>query len=142
MKELYVVIPGVIIGTLGYLTNRFCDRLTCDGFPCPPSWVFGTVWPVLYLLIGISWYRAAPHHAALYWGLIFLLGAWLVLYPCLRAIRMAAADLVLSVSVAVYLIYRLMMQQDQGSAFLLMPLVAWLSFATYLNVRSMMRLGF
>ena len=136
MKELYVVVPAVVIGTCGYLTNRFCDRLACDGFPCPPSWVFGTVWPVLYLLIGISWYRAVPRHAPLYWVLTLLLGAWLGLYQCLRATKVAAADLVLSVMVAVYLVFRLL-QHERASAFLLMPLVAWLSFATYLNVRSM-----
>ena len=52
----------------------------------PPPYIFGIVWPILYLLLGLSWIHSNPQQNQLVDGLFFtlssLLAFWIVVYAC------------------------------------------------------------
>ena len=106
----------------------------------PPSWVFGPVWTLLYVLIGVSawrvWrvggFRRDPVALALFaaqWTLNF---AWTGIFFGLRRPGLALAEIValLVLIAATALRFR---RHDRAAAWLLAPYLAWVAFATALN---------
>ena len=98
----------------------------------PPREVFGVVWPMLFVTTGVAWVLAKRTFAsdALYSTLTALCCLWLPLYTCLRYYRLSTLVLASCVAVAAAT-----MATTEGAPerWLLVPLVTWLSFATYLN---------
>ena len=85
----------------------------------PPAWVFGVVWPILYVTTGLSW---AHSKSDLLFGVITgLCCAWLVTYVFLRRMRLSALILLTTMLLT-------MMERS------LAPLSVWLTFATFLNL--------
>ena len=107
----------------------------------PPSWVFGVIWPILYIMMGIAaglvWNKQPEQHfftAAMEMFLFQLLlnGLWTPLFFKLHAIGWALAELLLLwivILVTVIIFYRLF----KVSGILLLPYLTWVSFAIYLN---------
>ena len=99
----------------------------------PPGYVFGIVWPILYLLMSISAFRTFDETKDLFliqllfnalWSWIFfafqmpfvaLLNIWLLIY--------------LNIKINLKMFY-----QDKLSGLLFIPYVLWLFFASYLNL--------
>ncbi|MHA3703358.1 TspO/MBR family protein [Jatrophihabitans sp. YIM 134969] len=103
----------------------------------PPAGVFGPVWTVLYLLIGVAGWRLAAHPVgrkviALHLVQLALNAAWPHAFfargrkPVALAV-IGALDAVLAVEVAA------VVRRDPATAALLAPYLAWCGFATALN---------
>jgi len=105
----------------------------------PPSWVFGPVWSVLYVLMGVALFlvwRADRHgrdRAVALWATqLALNAAWSLIFFGRRAIGPALAEiLVLWVAVAATVVA--FHRQDRTAGRLLVPYLGWVSFATLLN---------
>ena len=97
----------------------------------PPDWVFGIVWPGLYLTTGIAWAMSGPDVDLPLGAATMLSCSWLVVYTCLRARMLAACVLLCTVfsSLAATL-----SSPSRAARRLLVPLTAWTAFATYLNL--------
>lgn len=103
----------------------------------PPSWVFGPVWTVLYLIIGISfylvWKRKYDKIAFTIFGVQLVLNAlWSVLFFGLKMPFLAFIEIVflwLSIMLMIFYFYRI----SRISAYLLIPYVLWVTFAAILN---------
>jgi tryptophan-rich sensory protein len=99
----------------------------------PPNWVFGLVWPVLYITTGVGW--ALMKHTvaadAMLAVVTLLCCLWLPVYLCLQWYVVATAILILAAGVTVATI--LVSPVDVFKWFLA-PLAGWLSFATFLNI--------
>ena len=103
----------------------------------PPNWIFGPVWSVLYIMIGIAGWRAwrlgARGPLALVWwcqlGLNFL---WSPVFFSLHRIDLALAVILLLLSAILTFIY-LGWGKDRLAALLMLPYGAWVSFASALN---------
>ena len=106
----------------------------------PPNWIFGPVWTALYILMGIAaWrvWRAADRDTARGPLAVFALQlavnlGWSVAFfglrnPGLAVIVILALDLLV---LATALMFR---RIDRLAAWLLVPYLAWISFATVLN---------
>ena len=72
----------------GYLVSYFCKMDNSPGFVVkfrPPSFVFAIVWPILYILLGISWIYSVKKYSIvndlLFLILINLLTIWIYIYP-------------------------------------------------------------
>lgn len=116
---------GVAISLIWVVTRRSCRSASFDPFKSPlrpPGWVFGIVWPLLFVTAGASWVLA--YHTTISCALYatFLCCLRLPLYTCLRHYR-AATVAVATLVLATYV-----------WKWFTLPLVLWLSFATYLNV--------
>lgn len=106
----------------------------------PPAWVFPVVWSILYIMMGIAlllMVRSDHEYKAAAVGLFFiqllLNFFWSPLFFVGRRYTAAAIVLLLmllSTSALAVVAWNI----DTRASLLLMPYIAWMCFATYLNV--------
>ncbi len=106
----------------------------------PPSWVFGPVWTLLYIAMAVAawlvwrtggWKLRAPALTAfvVQWALNAL---WTPLFFGLHRVDLALVDIVLmwfAIAATIAMFYRI----SKPAAYLLVPYLAWVTFATALN---------
>lgn len=107
----------------------------------PPAWVFGVVWPILYLGLGIAMAILADRHTSgqvfALAGLVVLLNAWWIAFgKTCRPVPALAAICVITVYATA--VARSSYKANKVSGALIAPLVAWLSFATVLSVQQVL----
>ena len=107
----------------------------------PPNWVFGPVWTTLYLLMAFAVWRILRLPAAsaerrwalsLFFAQLALNAAWSWMFfaahnPLLGLINIVPQILVIIATIVAF--YRI----DRMAGWCLMPLAAWVCFATFLN---------
>ena len=107
----------------------------------PPNWIFGPVWTVLYLLMGLSagivWSRGFHHKwvkTALYhFGFQLILnGLWSIVFfgfqnPLFGLLVIVALWILILRTIKWFRVV------SKQAAYLLYPYLAWVSFAIYLN---------
>lgn len=107
----------------------------------PPNWVFGPVWTVLYLFMGIAaflvWKKAGkqkPAHAALgIFALQLLLNMlWSIVFFGLRNPFLAFVEILILIAAIVWTMIRFY-RFSHAATYLLAPYLAWVIFAAYLN---------
>lgn len=105
----------------------------------PPSWLFAPVWTILYILMGVSFWLIWKSHSAekkhaMKWFFIQLAlnGIWSPIFFGAHAIDSALAIIVL-LWLTILLTILLFMKISKPAAWLLVPYLAWVSFATVLN---------
>ena len=110
----------------------------------PPAWLFGPVWTLLYLMIGLAGYFAWTHgrredRRAVFtaYGTQLLVNAlWSPLFFGMRRPDWALADLVL-LWFLILLCIAVFSQRSRLAAWLLLPYFFWVSFAGALNATIM-----
>ena len=105
----------------------------------PPNWVFGPVWTLLYLLMGISLYfvwvnKSKQKKIALIWfsAQLILNTLWSILFFGLKNPLAAFIEIIIlwfTILMTIIYFYRI----DKKSAYLLIPYILWVSFAAILN---------
>lgn len=121
---------------IGYLVSIKCKMNRRSGSSVrfrPPSYIFGIVWPILYLLIGYSWIQSTntileDRIDFLYISLSLLLGLWIVVYSCYEN---KLGSLYVMFIIFLNLLF-LMILVPEKSKLLLAPLCVWLLYATFL----------
>jgi len=106
----------------------------------PPGWIFGPMWTLLYTLMGVALYRVivrrhedgARAALGLFAAQLVLNGIWSPIFFGAEAIGVALAVIGLLV-VVVAVTIRHVMLVDRLAGWLLVPYLAWISFATLLN---------
>lgn len=108
----------------------------------PPNWLFGSVWPVLYLLMGISFYiiwdkglkkRRVKDALLAFFIQLYLNFMWLLLFFGLRSPSSALIDIVLlclAIAVTIILFWKL----SKTAGALLITYILWVSYAAVLNL--------
>lgn len=107
----------------------------------PPDWVFGPVWTLLYVLMAIAaWrvWRTADSDTArgpltLFALQLALTLGWIVVFFGLLKIGAAVATLVV-LDVGVIVTTLAFRTVDRIAALLMVPYLAWVGFATVLNI--------
>jgi len=104
----------------------------------PPAWLFGPVWTVLYGLIAVSgwlaWRRGATRPELALFGVQLVLNAlWTPLFFGLGWYEVAFAEILLLWLTIVALV-AVFSWRSRVSAVLLVPYLAWVSFAGALNI--------
>lgn len=106
----------------------------------PPNWLFGPVWTVLYALMAVAawrvWRSGPAARTALplaVWGVQLALNfAWSLLFFGRHDIGWALADIAalwLAIAATIALFGRI----DRPAAWMLVPYLVWVSYATALN---------
>jgi len=105
----------------------------------PPNWLFGPVWSILFLLMGISLLpiiKSKMRHkevAYLVFGTQLVLNIfWSIIFFGLQNPGLALFEIVFLWFVILMNIL-IFWKIDKWSGLLLIPYLAWVSFATYLN---------
>lgn len=136
-KKLIEIIILLIPILTGYIASAFCQIGKDAGSTLnirPPAWVFGVVWPILYLSLGFSWIFARRQQQiwadVLYSVLTLLLVLWIVVYGCAKNSKGGVYVLAGIIS----LLFASFSTGSILSKVLLCPLIGWIFLATFLNV--------
>ncbi len=108
----------------------------------PPNWLFPIAWSILYAMIAVSgWFVWQADELARTWPALAVYGVQLVLNACwsavffgMRRIDLALLELIalwLSIVAMIVMFYPI----SAAAAWLLVPYLAWVSFAGVLNYR-------
>lgn len=125
-KYLSLIVPLLMV----YIPSNFFPVNNNAGSNVPfrpPGYVFAIVWPILLILIGISWYKRL-NLSIYYLILSLLLGAWTIIYYYTNI--GSFIEIILTLLFTIFLIFY---KYDKLSSLLLLPLALWLSFASVLN---------
>lgn len=105
----------------------------------PPNWIFGPVWTTLFLLMGIALYliwskkgKEVKKALNIFWLHLGLNILWSALFFGLKNPGLAFIEILILLGFIVYvtiLFYRL----EKVAGLLLLPYLAWTTFATFLN---------
>jgi tryptophan-rich sensory protein len=106
----------------------------------PPGWVFGPVWSALYTMMAVAawlvWQRGgfAAQRRGLMWFItqLALNAAWTPLFFGLRLPVIAFGEILL-LWAAIAATLRAFLKVNRVAAWLLVPYLAWVSFAAVLN---------
>lgn len=110
-------------------------------FFSPPAWVFGPVWTILYIMIGISlflvWTKKADSdikRSALYifFAQLFLNAIWSPIFFGLQS-PFTALIIIALLWVTIIININIFYKVSKTAALLLVPYLLWVSFATVLN---------
>ena len=121
---IYILIPLI----LGMGTSLICRPSSNDNNKIS-KYTFIIIWPLLYILIGLSWYNNISC-SALFWLLNILLCSWLIVYSCINN-KMAAFYILLLSLVNTIMCYTCV--KDNLSKYYLSPLIVWLIVATIIS---------
>lgn len=102
----------------------------------PPGWVFGVVWPILYLLLAIFFVLLVKDKKSvksppliLFIIQIILNLGWTTIFFRFKMIKFALFLILLinALSIAIFVMIK------NNTKYLLLPYILWLTFASYLN---------
>ena len=99
----------------------------------PPGYVFGIVWPILYLLMSISAFRTFNETKNLFLIQLLFNAIWSWLFFAFQMPLIALMNICLLIYLNIKLNLK-MFYQDKLSGLFFIPYVIWLFFASYLNL--------
>ena len=99
----------------------------------PPGYVFGIVWPILYLLMSIAAFRTFKETKNLFLVQLLFNTLWSWLFFAFQLPFVALLDIWLLIYLNIKINLK-MFYQDKLSGILFIPYVLWLFFASYLNL--------
>lgn len=141
--SLCLALP-LVVGFSAALTNRpdisyWYDMLNKPAFN-PPNNIFGPVWGMLYIFMGISLYRVTNHPASpartkaivAFSAQLILSSWWSFIFFSWHRIDLAFFEIIaLWISVLVMIVF--FMRIDRLAAVMQIPYLLWISFAMALN---------
>ena len=99
----------------------------------PPGFVFGIVWPILYILMSISAYRTFTETGRIFFIQLVFNTAWSWMFFAFHMPFLALLNIWILIYWNTSLAFK-MIKIDKLSAILYSPYVIWLIFASYLNL--------
>ena len=99
----------------------------------PPSYVFGIVWPILYIFMMLSSYLTYKKVFSIFIIQLFFNAIWSWLFFRFQMPLVALLDIYLLIAINIF-ICNLMYKENKLAFFLFIPYVMWISFASYLNL--------
>ena len=132
-KELiiYIVAPLILGGIVGLITMK--SSANYDGIV--PGWIFPVVWSVLYILMGISSYLVRNDFTLIKIYIVNLIVnlLWPIIFFSFKLKVLGFFWILLLILIVGYMIYRFY-EKNRISAYLLIPYLLWLVFASVLNL--------
>lgn len=140
---LIFYLPCFVVQAIGgYLTQQS----VMDWYPTlnkssltPPGYVFGVAWSILYALMALAASRVYVvrgtwrSRSLVWWGIQLVLGLlWSAVFFGHREVMAGLVIIVINWAVVVYVADRFWKAERLAGA-LMVPLMGWLTFATYLN---------
>jgi len=149
MKNLPKLVISIIIPlAVGFISSFFTrdsisawyDQLAKPALS-PPNWIFFPVWTLLYVLMGVSLYlvwrkgfnNKTKTAIYIFSAQLLLNFLWTFLFFGLKSMFVAFAEIVVlwvMILVTIVRFYRI----SKEAAYLLIPYIIWVSFASYLNL--------
>ena len=138
VKKLSLPLITFLIACIGGLSTIYSDWTWYESlnkpFFNPPNYLFGIVWPILYVLMAVVSFLQAQNIFKLYLMQIMLNGLWSWLFFVFQSTAFAFLDIVLLIFLNILLLKKLRENQAWISVFLYVPYVLWICFASVLNL--------
>ena len=131
---------GFLSGFLSMTSSSDYEKFNKPSFS-PPGWLFPVVWTILFFLMAVAAYRIwmkgksgeDVRKALVLYGIqLFLNFLWSIIFFRFRLYAIAFLELLLLlvfILLTTFEFYRI----DKTSAYLMIPYIAWVSFAGVLN---------
>lgn len=149
-KYLKIAYFVIICLAVGYLSSLVTQSSIATWYPTlekpvfnPHNWVFAPVWTLLFIMMGVSagliWGKITEQKELVKKGLLFFIvqlalnALWSYLFFGLCNVLLASIEIVILLLV-IYETYLVFKKIDKKAAMLLIPYMAWVSFATILTV--------
>ncbi|MFB6089080.1 MAG: TspO/MBR family protein [Candidatus Aenigmatarchaeota archaeon] len=132
---------GILGSTFTTTTTMWYLNLTKPWFQ-PPGWLFGPVWTILYILMGISLYliwkrgfKETKIKKAVYIFLIqlFLNGLWSFAFFGFQDLLLSSINIIVLWILLLMTIWKFY-EISKKAGLLLVPYLIWVTFATLLNL--------
>jgi tryptophan-rich sensory protein len=133
-----LVLATFFIAWLGGLSTIYTDwswyeSLNKPSFN-PPNYLFGIVWPILYLLMSIVSFINAKTIYKLYFLQLIINGLWSWIFFAFQSIGFAFLDIVVLIFLNILIMKQLREMQAWLSLMLYTPYILWITFASILNL--------
>lgn len=145
MKEkivsiFYLFLPLLLGTIIGILTSNYMDysNITKPLFS-PPGFIFPIVWTILYLLMGLSYFIIKKTETSdkkidfVYYLQLFFNLLWSIIFFVFKFRLLSVIWIVILDILVIYMIY-LFYKKIKLSAYLNIPYLIWILFATYLTI--------
>ena len=138
IRKYSIVIAVILAAVLGSLasTNSGTDSwyLSLNKSELnPPGYVFGIVWPILYVLMMISAFLTYKKVFVIFNIQLIFNAAWSWLFFRFQMPLVSLLDIYLLIVMNIYIL-KLMYHESKIAFLLFLPYVLWISFASYLNL--------
>lgn len=145
MKEklkplFYLFFPLLIGGIVGFIISSHIDYNVLNKPPlAPPSILFPIAWSIIYLLMGISYFILKKRNqdteqiSKIYYTQLFVNALWSIFFFFLKW-RFFSILWIILLDILVILMIRSFYQKEKVSAYLNIPYLLWILFATYLTI--------
>jgi tryptophan-rich sensory protein len=121
---------------IGFTVSKFC-KMSKSGVNVkfrPPPFVFGIVWPILYLLMAIVSFLNAQTVYRLYLVQLCLNGIWSWIFFVFNGLGLAFLNIVVLILLNVLIVRKLRVKGAWLSFSLYLPYLLWITFAAILNL--------
>lgn len=148
-KSIYYILISVAICLLVGFLSGFATQSSVNDwyltlnkpFFNPPNWMFAPVWSALYVLMGIAagivWAKGYYHiwvKTALYHFVFQLLlnALWSIVFFGLKS-PLGALFIIIALNILLLFTFKWFKVVKAAAAYLLLPYMAWVAFASLLN---------
>ncbi|RVT79545.1 tryptophan-rich sensory protein [Flavobacterium sufflavum] len=148
-KITKIIFAVVACLAVGYFSSTVTRNAILDWYPTlekpsfnPPNWIFAPVWSVLYIMMGVAaglvWDRIAYESEIIQKALLFFIiqlglnALWSYIFFGLHNPMLAGLEIIL-LWLLIYETYIQFAKINKVAAYLLIPYLAWVSFAAVLN---------
>ena len=135
INSIILVLITLIVGSLassGTATDAWYQDLVKSNLN-PPGYVFGIVWPILYLLMGITVWRNFFTIKNIFYIQLFFNAIWSWLFFSFHLPLISLIDIWLLIFFNIKILF-MVSKEDRLAVFLYTPYIVWLLFASYLNL--------
>lgn len=136
----YLFLPVILGGIIGFIISDYIDYSTLIKPPlAPPKIFFPIAWTIIYLLMGISYYLFKKNEentkleSIIYYLQLIVNLLWSIIFFILKARLLSSIWITILDILVIYLIY-LFLKKLKISAYLNIPYLLWIVFATYLTI--------
>lgn len=126
----------------GYVTSALCPIGKTAGSKInsrPPSWLFGVIWPILYIFLGLIWIILRNKNKTNNYFIdilmlvnILCLVSWIIFYGCKKDKKGGLYVLLITFCVSLT-IFGYSWSVDKSAGILITPYLTWITFAMMLN---------
>lgn len=132
-----ILIPVAIGGVVGFIINPYINYNSLIQPPLsPPSIAFPIVWTILYILMGISYYllkSPRKKEKIVYFIQLGVNALWSIFFFVCKLYLFSFVWIILLDVLVVFMIL-IFYQNNKLSAYLQIPYLIWILFASYLNL--------
>ena len=143
--KITLIIFTLLASFLGGISNQFTDwtwyELLNKSDLNPPNYIFGLVWPILYLLMAIVSFLNSSKIYRLYIIQLILNSAWSWIFFVLQLTAVAFLDILILIALNVGILVKLFVTKSFISFVSSIALVKFCCFSKFINLNSELSRG-